>query len=317
MNDDPSTAGVAAPHERVSLKDLRALYLVHAERHYRRRSGAPTREHLNMRAVLDRFAAFAGEINPAEKVNRHQVRAWLDQLAAEKLTRPYVNACLSRLRRWLRWAADLDYVPIRVVEELRLVRPLQPFRSDATEPTPARPPELDAIDRAIAAAAPPARHVLQLLRLTGARPGELLELSNAEVHLDDQPRLTPLQHKCAHHGHHRVIPLCPAAAAVVQRYARPLCPLDPLFVSRRRRGPLSIEGLRTAWLRACRRAGVARCELYDIRRRTARHVRRELGLDAAQALLGHSHASTTEVYAPLDAGDAEAFEQARRATEVL
>jgi len=301
-----------------TLPELRALYLVHAAAHYRRRSGAPTREHLNMRAVIDRFISFAGEASPAARINRHQVRAWLDQLAAEKLSRSYCNACLSKLRRFVRWCADLEHIPISIDAALRLVRPLQPFRSTARESAPPSPPPLSAISKLLPFLPAQARHVLHLSTLTGARPSELLELTNAEVHLDSRPRLTPLQHKCAHHGQHRVIPLNSTAVALIERIHRPLCPGDFLFPSpRNRRGHYTIEGFRASIARACTRAGLPIFTPYAVRHAVARHVRTAHGLDAAQALLGHSNSSTTEIYAPLQGGDARAFNAASIAAEGL
>lgn len=235
----------------LTLSDLRALYLAHAQRHYRRRSGDPTREHLSIRAVLDRFARFAGEHSSPARINRHQVRAWLDQLAAEGLARSYVNACLGKLRRFVRWSADLEHLPIHVDHELRLVRPLQPFRSPAKEAPRRR--DLEPADVAAIAAHMPAwsRDVIHLLTLTAARPSEIVECSNAEIHLDARPRITPLQHKTAHKGKHRVIPLSPAAVRIVERHWRPFLPADALF--RTRAGDATMNALEQAWCRARRR----------------------------------------------------------------
>jgi len=300
-----------------TLRELADLYIAHARSYYRRKSGDPTGEHANLSATLDRYVRFAGETADPARITRHAVRAWIDQLAAEKLTRPYINACLSRLRRWVRWAADLEYIPMSIDSELRLVRPLAPLRSSAKEPTPRTPPPLSTIDRVAALLPSPARDVLKLSRLTGARPSELLELTCAEVHIDNAARLTPLQHKNAHKGHHRVIPLSAAAVAIVERHHRPLCPLDRLFRGRGRRGHYTITAYRSALTRACKRAGVSRFVPYDVRHAVARHVRARKGLDAAQALLGHAAASTTEIYAPLDNTNPEAFAAAQRAAEDL
>ena len=288
----------------LSVGELCTLYLAHAASYYRRRDGQPSREHLNIRATLSRFEAFANSTSPAARINRHQVRAWMDQLAAEELSRSYVNQCLQRLRRAVRWAADLEYLPLHVDAELRLVRPLRAHRSPAREPVKRTPPQLSTLAKISPFLPRVARDVIQLAELTGARPSELLTLTNAEVHVDEHgARLTPLQHKTAHHGHQRVIPLCPEALRIVERHWRPLLPLDRLFPSRSRRGHYTIDGLRSAFKRALKRAGLPDCQLYDIRRAVARTVRAGAGLDAAQALLGHAHASTTEIYAPISTAE--------------
>jgi integrase len=300
----------------LTLRQLVTLYLDHAKKFYRRRSGQQTREAANMSAVLTRWMGYASEASDPSKINRHQVKAWLDQLAAEQLSRIYVNQCLSRLRRFVRWAVDLDYIPLRVTEELRLVRPLAPLRSSAKEPKQHTELSPDHIAQISAHLPRWARDVIQLLTLTGARPGELLELTNAEVHLDSKPRLTPLQHKTAHRGRHRIVPLSPAAIVIIERWHRPFLPADRLIYSDRS-VELSTQSLTTAWIRARRKAGLPSAELYDIRRTVARKVRRTKGLEAAQALLGHAHASTTEIYAPVDPEDLQTFQTAQRATEGL
>jgi len=302
----------------VLLYELVAMFNSHAAGRYRRRSGQHTREHLNWRAVLDRWMKYAGERSSPAAINRHQVRAWLDQLAAEGLTRGYVNQCLARLRRFVRWAADLDYIPITIDGELRLVRPLVALRSSARESAPRVPPALDEIAKLLPYLPVMARRVLQLSKLTGARPGELLEITNAEIHIDAMgSRLTPLQHKSAHHGRSRVIPLNRAAAQLVESLWRPLCPADFLFSGTSKTGHYTIEAYRQSIARACKRAGVAHCTPYDVRRAVARAVRSVSGLDATQSLMGHADASTTEIYAPIDASETAAFRLAQRATEVL
>ena len=246
-----STSGVQ------TLASLRDRYILHARGYYRRRDRSPSREHYNLKAALDRFVAYAGESSDPTKINRFQVRGWIDQLAAEKLSREYINQCLSRLRRFVRWCADLELLPINCDAELRLVKPLRAFRSAAQEP-PARPQLEDPDIARIAAFLPLWAHdVVQLLRLSGARPGEILELTNAEVHTDPRaPRLTPLQHKTAHHGHSRVIPLCPEALAIVDRWHRPFLPADRLIYCGRS-VKLTTKSLDSAWSRARKKAGVA------------------------------------------------------------
>jgi len=54
---------------------------------------------------------------------------------------------------------------------------------------------------------------------------------------------------------------------------------------------------RKAVCRLCKRAGVEVWTPNQLRKLAATRVRERYGLDAAQVLLGHSHAQTTEIYA--------------------
>jgi integrase len=295
-----------------SLSDVLNHWHAHAERYYRRRDGSHTREHQNYRAVLDRFEAFAGCACEASKINRHQVRAWLDQLAAEKLTRGYINACLRKLRTVVRWCADHELVPIAVVADLSLVRSLQAFRSPAIEAQPVPAVSLDSVQAVMPFLPRWARDVVQLLMLTAARPGEILAARSGEVHLEPKPALVPVQHKNAHRGHPRVIPLNEKAMTIVERTWRPFLPTSLLFPSLRTGKVMSNTTLGAAIDRAAKRAGVPTFNPNQIRHTSAQRVRKAAGLDAAAALLGHKHVSTTEIYAPTTNND-----QARLAAEVL
>ncbi len=61
---------------------------------------------------------------------------------------------------------------------------------------------------------------------------------------------------------------------------------------------------RRAVERGCLRAGVARWTPHRLRHNAATNIRKEFGLEAAQVILGHSHANITELYAELDEGKA-------------
>ena len=206
----------------LTLHQLRGLYLRHAEGHYRRRCGDPTGTHLHMRTALDSFVRFAGEACAASRINKHMVRAWVDQQAADsRLTRRYVNDQLSRLRTCIKWAAAWDHIPVSITEDLRLVRPLMPFRSRARESVKRTPPTLDQVVKVAKFMPAMPRDVLRLVKLTAARPSELLAITNAEVsRCRGGGMIVPVQHKSAHFGHRRVIPLNVEAMRIDRKSTR-------------------------------------------------------------------------------------------------
>ena len=160
---------------RITFGELATLYMRHARTYYRHRDGSPTGEHRNIQSVLNRATDHFGNCQ-VDRLTRHAFRAWIDQLVAADLSRPYVNACLSRLRRVINWANELDYVDDQVVLELRRVRPLPAHRSAAREPVTKPLPQVDEIAQILPHLPPIPRALVQQLVLTGARVGELLNI---------------------------------------------------------------------------------------------------------------------------------------------
>jgi len=62
----------------------------------------------------------------------------------------------------------------------------------------------------------------------------------------------------------------------------------------------SPESYSRAIARACKRAGVPQWSVNRLRHLAATEVRKKYGLEVAQILCGHKHASTTEIYAEVD-----------------
>jgi integrase len=65
-----------------------------------------------------------------------------------------------------------------------------------------------------------------------------------------------------------------------------------------------VNTYRHAIARACKTAAVPVWKPHQLRHNRATEIRREAGLDAARAVLGHRSPQVTEVYAELDASKA-------------
>lgn len=290
------------------------LYIAHARVYYRRRDGSPTREHLNLAATLASLVRHAGHDFDVARLDRRVVKAWMNGLILEDLSRGYINASLGRIRRFARWAVEQELAPAAVVAELSAVRALPAHRSDAREPEPRAAADLDQVRAVLAYMPGAARDICRLLILTGARLSEILEARNRDVVEDASGvKIAPRQHKTAHRNRTREIPLNAAAVAIIAPYRRPLCPMDPIFppAGEGRRASRSPDSVRGAIRRACKRAGLPAWTPHQLRHAVAQVVRDRDGLDAACALLGHASVDMTEHYAPLS------FEQARRAAQLL
>ena len=66
-----------------------------------------------------------------------------------------------------------------------------------------------------------------------------------------------------------------------------------------------VDSYRRAIARACEKADIPKWPPHQLRHKAATEIRREFGIDAAQAVLGHRHLRVTETYAEIDARRAE------------
>jgi integrase len=174
--------------------------------------------------------------------------------------------------------------------------------------------------------------MIQLQRLTGARPGEMCLLRACDIDMTGAVWLyRPHSHKTKHKGKDRVIALGPRAQGI----AKPFLQLDtqaylfnpaeamtalrleqrknrktrvqPSQMNRRKRRPKRTPGSRYkatsyyyAIRRGCLKAGIDVWHPHQLRHSHATEVRRQFGLEAAQVALGHAQANVTEVYAERD-----------------
>jgi integrase len=176
--------------------------------------------------------------------------------------------------------------------------------------------------------------MIQLQLLTGMRPGEVVLMRTCDLDTSGAIWIyTPRRHKTEHRGRSRLIYLGPRAQEVVRPWLRPnlmeylfspreameefrrgqrrnrKTPLYPSVLARPRKAnpkkaPSDRYTTRTyhhAIGYGCRRANVASWHPNQLRHNAATRLRRDFGLDVARAVLGHSSAVVTELYADLDA----------------
>jgi integrase len=136
--------------------------------------------------------------------------------------------------------------------------------------------------------------------LTGARPGELINAKQGEVDRSDSVWvLRPASHKTSYRGMSRAIYIGPQALALIEDRMNGKRS-DPIFPTRAGRH-YAINSIRCLVHRACRRLGIPKWSLNQIRHARATILRRELSIEHARAALGHSDCTITAVtYAERD-----------------
>jgi len=134
-------------------------------------------------------------------------------------SRRYINDNIDRLRRMFRWGASEELIPAAVYESLRTVESLPKGRSEARETDPVEPVDDVTVESTLVHLPPVIRDMVQLQRLTGARPTEVCILRPNDVdRSDDVWRYVPESHKTEHHGRSRVIFIGPRAQDILRPY---------------------------------------------------------------------------------------------------
>jgi integrase len=252
------------------------------------------------------------------------------------LSRKYINGLVGHIRRMFKWAVAEELVASEVLHGLQAVRDLRAGRVGIERE---RPP-VDAVEWERVEATLPhlGKQIGAMVLLqwwTGMRPGEVCRMRTQDIDRTGEVWLyRPATHKNQHRGKERIVPMGPEAQAIVKPFLRvdqgylfqpaeadeefrktkredrktPLWPSHLQAQEEKKaesEGPEFGEFYKTqAYARAIRRAGkrakVKHWSPNMLRHAAATRLRHEIGIEAARVVLGHTSASTTEIYAEAD-----------------
>ena len=288
-----------------------------------------------LRLALRPLRRLYGEL-PAVQFGPLALKACREAMIQHGLARTTINGYVSRIRQVFRWAVENELVPGPVLQALRALPGLKRGRTLAPEPELVRPVEEADMEAVLPFVARQVGAMIRLQWLTGMRPQEVVQMRMADIDRGGRVWIyRPRDHKVEHHGMDRVVPLGPQAQEVLA----PFLSLDPLAflfspkeaekerraamrqrrrtklwpshasAARKRRRRSGEQALRDSYdtasyrravARGCDKARVASWSPNQLRHSAATRIRREMGIEAAQAVLGHRKLETTQVYAEVN-----------------
>lgn len=284
----------------LSVSAMIAEFWLHVEREgLYAKNGKPTSERFVIRQALRPLMSLYASM-PAADFKPSDLRVVREAYHHRKaISRNTVNAYVHKVRTVFGWAVSMDLVPAPTWQALKSLPALRRGQGTAIENVPVKPANLRDVAKVLRVAPPQIGALIRLQWLTGARPGEVVQLRLGDIDRTGTVWIyRPGSHKTEHHGINREILLGPRAQAVLAPFLR----ADPgayLFRTTRDE-PMTPDAYQYAIRKYVRLAGVTRWCASWLRHNAATRFRRHRGLDAASTALGHSDLTMTQVYAERD-----------------
>ncbi len=303
---------------------------------YYLKEGKPTNQVLLIRLALKVLRELYGR-EPACTFGPLALKACREQFVEQGLVRTECNRRTRIIVQAFRWSVENELIPALNLEALKAVKGLPKGRSAAHESEPVRPVADAHVDAILAHLSGQVRAMVELERLTGMRPNEVVQMTTGCINMSGQCwEYTPEHHKTEHFDKGRMIMIGPRAQAVLKPWLRPVLD-EPLFQPReaeaqrhaeqrenrvtklwpshvkhqeamRKPDPertpadrYTVTSYRRAIHRACDKAKVPRWSPNQLRHLASTKLRRQTGdLDTVRCVLGHSDAETSAIYAEKD-----------------
>lgn len=244
-------------------------------------------------------------------------------------SRKYVNRLVGCVVRMFRYAVSQELISSTIQHNLESVESLREGQTVAPERERVKPVSIDVVRETSKQLSPILKAMVCVQIATGMRPSELCRMRPCDIDRSGEVWVyRPTKHKTSKKGKFRAIPIVGDAREAItdylnrspkaycfspaesvawwlaQKRANRKSKVQPSQASRAKENPANeprdhydSTTFRQAIHRAAKRAKVISWHPYQLRHLAATIVRDALGIEAVQALLGHSKASMSEHYA--------------------
>jgi len=194
-------------------------FLKYSEGYFTDENGIPNQDAQHFRFALRILRTRFGRL-PISKLTGPHLKQVQKDMVDKGWSRRYCNTELQKIRRFLRWAVSEDLCPVDVLEKARSVEGLRRGKTSAPDRPPVQPVADEIVDATLPHLSQVVRDLVQVIRLTGARPKEIRLLRVRDiVAIDGELYETDLaNHKNAWRGQVREITFGPAASAILKPY---------------------------------------------------------------------------------------------------
>lgn len=285
----------------VRIKDLVADFRQRALPRFEKNNA----QHNRFKNLCDLLEQRHGDERP-EDFGPRKLEALRDKFAKDGCSRSYCNAKTRCIVRIFKHGVSRELVPADRLTALESLEPLR--KGEGRETTKRTKVSTETIKLTLPHLTPTVQAMVRLQLATAMRPSEIFKMTPAMIDRSGAVWMyRPDSHKTEQHGKNKAVPILGEALKALSPFmfgnANDLCFVTELGT------PWNKDSYRIAVTRAAKAAKAPHWTPYALRHATAQAVRDVAGPEAAQALLGHSRLSTTEIYA--QASEQKAIEAAK------
>ena len=202
----------------ITIRELTIAYKKHADQWYRK-NGKPTTEAATVQIVLKRLNSIYGS-TPASEFGSVRYQAYRQTYIDEGLTRKTINSYMFHVREIFNLAAKSERTPWEWYWRLKGIGNLIAGRSAAKETDDILPVDDHIVDATIKHLTPTLASMVEVQRLTGMRPGEVVQIRPCDIDRSGDVWLfKPPRHKNQHlksrRAKSRVIAIGPIAQKIL------------------------------------------------------------------------------------------------------
>lgn len=272
------------PETCLTINEFCLAFLRHAVEYYSK-DRRPNAEVDCLKSAIRPLVNLFGE-NPADKLTPLMMKAVREKYIEAGWSRGFCNRSVNRIRHIWKWGVENGMISVTTLHALQAISPLKAGKCAAPDYKKREAIPTEDIEAVRLQLSQRDRDALDLLLLTGARPSELLRLDASKINrAGDVWSVELTDHKNAHRGKTRTLYFGPKAQEILNRY-----PSTGKLLNIRRDSFSSIIKL------ACQKAKVSPFVPYQLRHTKATELRDTIGIEAAQATLGHSQPNMTARY---------------------
>jgi integrase len=325
----------------IQIRHLTASYREHIKTKYA--SDIRERRRLNLMCdELDKHdgGKLAGDYGPLS------LQAQRERWVKSGKSRKYVNRLAGCIVRMFKYAVSQELIDTETWNRLQSVESLRAGQTEAPDRDDVKPVSIEMVRETAKHLSPVLKAMVRVHVATGMRPSEVCNIRPCDIDRSGEVWMfRPAKHKTANKGKRKAVPIIGDAREAITDYlnrdpqaycfspaesvawwlatkrANRKSKVQPSQESRAKENPQKQPGerynattYRQSIQRAAKRAKVEQWHPYQLRHLAGTVVRDALGIEAAQALLGHSKASMTEHYAKQN--ESKAIEAAQHAPKL-